>query len=240
MIKLLNNSYYKKITNRFLIVFVFLLWAMMPVDSMADGNQSLPSYDYQEITPTTWQQVSLTYHDQINGKNYQNKIQLLRPLQWLHDHGMDKVGHKIELSINEFGIDHVKATVTDIQPTTVDSTKLPLTNSSIVIGKFTRYAKVVNTYTFKDSQGNIQTVNATPNHPFYVTDKKAYVAIDKVSSTDNLIDDKGQTVKLICPTNKTTHCGRLYNTDGQPTIVYNLEVYRRHHYFVGDTGIFGA
>ena len=199
-----------------------------------------PSYDKIPITPRTWQEVDLSYSDIIKGKSYPAEIKLLRPIEWLEENGMDKVGNEVNLSIPEFGVVNVQATVTAIKPTTLDTSKTDWSkiDSRPVIGTFKRYARVVNTYTFKDlSTGKISSINATPNHPFYVKNKNKFIPIENVSPTDQLINSSGQPIKLICGKGQNSHCGRIYNIDGTPVPVYNLEIYQRHVYFVGNTAI---
>ena len=196
----------------------------------------LPSYDILPITPETWQQVNLSYSDVINGKIYPAEIKLLRPTKWLEDNGMDEVGNKIHLSISEFGVENVSAIIISITATTIDTSQIDLSamNSRPVIGAFKRYAEEVRTYIFKDANDHIEEITATPKHPFYVKNKSQFVAIEDVSPTDQLINSSGQTVKLICNKNQINHCGKLYNTDGKPVPVYNLEVYKEHVYYVGN------
>ncbi|WP_203249644.1 MULTISPECIES: Hint domain-containing protein [Cysteiniphilum] len=217
------------------VVSVILLFILSTLVYAIDFKA--PSYDKIPITSRTWQEVDLSYTDIIKGKSYPAEIKLLRPIEWLEENGMDKVRNEVNLSIPEFGVVNVKAIVTAIKPTTLDTSKIDWSkmDSRPVIGKFKRYASVVKTYTFKDiATDEINTINATPNHPFYVKNKDKFVPIDDVTSTDQLVNDRGQTVKLICDKGKSSQCGKSYNTNGKPVAVYNLEVYQRHVYFVGD------
>ncbi len=148
-----------------------------------------PSYDSIPITPKTWKEVDLSYFSVINGKRYQNSIDLLRPITWLHQHGMDKVGNTITLSLLKFGINRVKAYVVAIKLTKVDTRGVNWSKRGFrpVIGTFKRYALDVRTYTFRDSKGHIDHIHATPNHPFYVQNKHGFVAIEDVKDTDVLV-----------------------------------------------------
>jgi hypothetical protein len=153
-------------------------------------------------------------------------------------HGMNKIGNKIILSISEFGINDIHVTVIALKPTKLDTSKIDWSKrkSRPAIGTFKRYAPVVNTYTFKDlSRGEISKINATPNHPFYVKNKTEFIAIEDVSPTDELVDQTGKQVRLVCHNGKSDHCGKLYNA--KPVPVYNLEVYKKHVYYVGCDGI---
>ena len=231
-------------TNKIFMAFVFLFFPinlMFVNSSFANPtNIDVPNYDSISITPDTWQQVELSYSDIINDKKYPAEVKLLRPIKWLQENGMDKVGNEVTLSIPEFGVVNVKARVTAIKSVTLDTSKIDWSkmNSRPVIGMFKRYAPVVKTYTFKDlSTGDISTINATPNHPFYVKNKGKFMPIEGVAPTDQLINSSGQPIKLICGKGQNSHCGKLYNTNGKPVPVYNLEVYQKHVYFIGKSKI---
>ena len=219
----------------FILILTLLLFSLTPLAQAADKN---PSYDNIPITPKTWQEVDLSYHDIINGKSHPASIQLLRPIAWLERHGMHKVGNNVTLSIPEFGINAIHAQVTAIKPTRLNTSNIDWSTRDTrpVIGKFKRYAPVVKTYRFRNfSTGKVSIVHATPNHPFYVKNKHAFVPINKVSMHDDLVSDSGESIKLLCPYYKRSHCGQSYNKKPMP--VYNLEVYQKHVYFVGTNNI---
>ena len=201
----------------------------------AVNHEQLPSYDIIPITPETWQQVELSYSDIINGVEYPAEIKLLRPIKWLKENGMDKVGNEVALSIPEFGIENVAAKVTAIKQATLNTSKMDLSamDSRPVVGTFKRYAEDVRTYKFKDEQGNVEEITATPDHHFYLKNKDEFIKIDEVLSSDELVNQFGQEVKLVCPVGKKSSCGEQYNKDGKPVVVYNLEIYREHVYYVG-------
>ncbi|WP_440994748.1 polymorphic toxin-type HINT domain-containing protein [Cysteiniphilum litorale] len=199
------------------------------------ASAQVTNYDLMSITPKTWQQVTLNYTDQIDGQPYPAEIKLLRPIKWLEENGIDQVGKRSTFSLPEFGIDQVEVTVTDITDTKVD-TKADdwrKEKTKTVISTFKRYAQDVRTYTFIDEKGNIEQINATPNHPFYVVNQQAYIAIDEVAANDVLISQLGKKIRLLCPIGKVVRCGEQFNNDGKPVLVYNLEVYQQHIYYVG-------
>ncbi|WP_192483020.1 MULTISPECIES: polymorphic toxin-type HINT domain-containing protein [Cysteiniphilum] len=199
------------------------------------ASAQAPSYDLISITPKTWQQVTLNYVDLIDGRSYLAEIKLLRPSKWLEENNIDQVGKRSIFSLPEFGIDQVEVTVTNITDTRVDTKDIDWRKekTKTVTGTFKRYAKDVRTYGFKDENGNIEQINATSNHPFYVVNKQAYVAIDELTVSDELVSQLGKAVKLVCPVDKNSSCGERYNKNGKPVVVYNLEVYRDHVYYVG-------
>jgi hypothetical protein len=214
---------------------ILVLLALFTFKLTFSSSYELPSYDLEPITPEAWRQVELTYSDVIKGKEYPAEIKLLRPIDWLKDNGIDEVGNKAVFSLPEFGVESVEVEVVSVLPTTVDTSRVDwaVEKSRPVIGKFKRYAEDVRTYTFRDASGNVETINVTPNHPFYVKNKGEFVAIDDVASSDELIDQLGKSIKLSCPLGKEISCGEQYNKSGKPVVVYNLEVYKNHVYFVG-------
>ena len=225
--------------NQFILFTLLLLLSLFTPNYSLANNQAEkpPNYDLIAITPKTWQQVKLKYSDVINGKKYPAEIKLLRPIKWLQENSMNKVGSEVNLSIPEFGVMNVKATVTAIKPNTLDTSEIDWStqDSRPVITIFKRYAPVVKTYAFRDlGTGEISTINATPNHPFYVKNKGKFMPIEDVAPTDQLVNSSGQTIKLICDKGQNSHCGKAYNTDGDPVPVYNLEIYQQHAYFVGN------
>ncbi len=103
---------------------------------------SNPGYDNVPITPATWEEVDLKYSSLLNGKRYQNTINLLRPIIWLHQHGMDEVGNTVTLSLPKFGIHHIKAYVTGIKLTKLDTRGMNWSRMDLrpVISRSKRYA----------------------------------------------------------------------------------------------------
>ncbi|WP_154648735.1 polymorphic toxin-type HINT domain-containing protein [Fangia hongkongensis] len=189
-----------------------------------------------QVENLQWRVIKLEYIDTINNKKYPAEIKLLRPLSWLKAHHIEKVGDKLNLSISEFGINQVNATVTKLTPSTLDITEFDYSKETArpVIGIFKRYAKTVNTYTFQDRNGKVEQIHATPTHPFYVINKKRFIAIDQLSSQDHVLSADGEEVQLVCPKGKLSHCGQRYNKYNKPILVYNIEVYQAHNYYVGD------
>ncbi|WP_440994393.1 polymorphic toxin-type HINT domain-containing protein [Cysteiniphilum litorale] len=208
--------------------FISMLFLTLPLVSSAHN------YDATDINPTSWKQVELKYSDIIDGKAYPAEIKLLRPIQWLEENGIDQVGKRAVFSLPEFGIDQVEVTVTDITDTRVDTKDIDwhMGKTKIVIGTFKRYAQDVRTYAFKDEKGNIEQINATPNHPFYVVNQQAYVAIDDIEDRNELISQSGQKVRLVCFDVNQKSCGKRVSNQ-VPVMVYNIEVVAQHIYYVG-------
>ncbi len=221
---------------------------------------TLPNYDSQAITPDTWKEIDFIYYDDFPYRvSYSNKvisgcqktvntqqkfilhctehIHLLRPktlikrLQQLQkQHGW------VPINIREFGINNVHGYITAIKTIALNTTGIDInkSKSSPVIAIFERHTLTVRTYTFKNIKtGTISIINATPEHRFYVTNKKAFESIQTIDSDDRLINAKGDQIKLLCKNDKKNHCGVEYNRAKVPVAVYNLEIYRKHQYFSG-------
>jgi hypothetical protein len=177
------------------------------------------SYDQEDITPQSWQEVDLNYKHKINSKDYIEQAKLLRPTTWLEQYHLDKIGRLVEVHESDVGID---ATVKVI---TLKSSKLFFSsqnnqNSHPVIGTFLKYSDDVWSYTF--SNGEI--IEATSNHPFYDVEQQQYIPIGNIKlNGDHLLSDKGTKVQL---SSKTKHNKGV-------EAVYNIEVYQSHNYFVG-------
>lgn len=100
-----------------------------------------------------------------------------------------------------------------------------------VIGVFLRHANNVTDYIFKDEAGNLETIQATPEHPFYSIDRHDYIAIGQIWSDsgkyngrEQLKTDNSNNVILV---NAKPHNGKV-------EAVYNFEVYKSHNYLVGN------
>ncbi len=226
----------------------------------SSDRQPLPSYDNQPITPNTWEEVDFTYtddfpyqsaypHKTITGCekfiNTEGKpvlcctehMNLLRPKALVKQWQQEQQHHGwVPITIKEFGINDVHGHITAIKPTHTDTTKINLRARAIrpVIATFERHTLNVRTYTFKDQKtGKLSVVDATPNHKFYVENKKIFESIQDVSPNDQLLSDNGDAIQLICANNQSSHCGKVYDPQKRPVRVYNLEVYRQHRYFVG-------
>ncbi len=221
---------------------------------------SLPNYDYQIITPDTWKEIDFIYYDDFPYRSfYSNKvipdckkhinsqqklvlrcterINLLRPKilvdRWQR---LQKLYGWVPVNIKEIGINNVHGYITAIKATTLNTTIANLTKcqSSPVITTIERHTLTIRTYTFKNIKtGVISVINVTPEHRFYVTNIQAFEPIQMIDSDDRLINAAGNEVKLLCNGSRINHCGVKFNRSKVPVAVYNLEIYRKHRYFVG-------
>lgn len=169
----------------------------------------------------------------------QAQVKLTRPsslvAQWQQQQTSD--GYFI-FNEPELGAVNVHAQITEVSPGINPASITPVNpKARPVTGIFIKYASDVRQYTFRDEvTGHLSTINATPNHPFYVTNAHKYKAVGDLSYTDHLINLSGHLISLVCPAGKNRHCGRPWHA-GRIGPVYNLEVYQQHRYFAGEAQI---
>ena len=174
-------------------------------------------------------------------------IMLLRPgkviKHWLKE--QRQAGY-INLTIKEFGLINTRAYISAIKPAFISKKcHLKLFSKSnnpmelsCVTGRFKRHVNNVESYTFKHSvTGQTETIHATPNHLFYVKNRKHFIALDEITPTDELLTLSGHKMRLLCPEGKKTHCGINWKKHNI-SAVYNLEVYKEHGYFTGNSKIY--
>ena len=158
-------------------------------------------------------------------------IILLRPGnivdQW--NHFQKKNGYLL-FTMKELGLVNIHAhMVTVMLPRSMasgmNSSGIP---AGIITGIFLKHTLDVRQYTLENTKSHIRsTLTVTPEHPVYVNNKKAFIPIDSVTSHDQL---SSKNVHLLCQ--EPGLCGIPYHPGG-PTGVYNIEVHKKHTYFVG-------
>ena len=169
------------------------------------------------------------------------QVHLLRPEKIIqHWKRMQTRNGFIKFSLPEFGINHVKAIITEaISPPVnkIPSGRFRGSHTDIITGTFIRHATSVGTYHFKEEKtGRTVSINVTDNHRFYVKNKHAFIPIKMISPGDQMITATGNIIRLLCTGDKLHDCGQPYTT-AQTTMVYNVETDHRHMYFAGDTAI---
>jgi len=189
----------------------------------ADVNDRLnmpgwQSYDYQYITPETWQIGTFEIRE-ANGDIV--NVEANRPHTWYNENNVNAIGDKAHFYMPEIGING-DATLLSIRPTTINTTNLGLNEQGQVdrpvITTFKRIAPVVFDYYFSD--GGI--ISATPEHPFFSVDRNAYIAVGELQLGEQVMTAGEKVVKFIAGKQRDK---------GEP--VYNFEVWREHNYFVG-------
>ena len=141
----------------------------------------------------------------------------------------------VTLNFPEFGLTAIQAHITAITPSVMDINGLNPSHShkNFITSIFIRHVLDVRQYTFKNIKGTYDKINVTPEHLFYVKNKHAFMPVSQISMHDRLITDNGAEVRLACHKNRQNCCSQSYMS-GQIKPVYNLEVYNKHTYFVGD------
>ncbi|MGV3278356.1 hypothetical protein ACFX5K_01750 [Rickettsiales bacterium LUAb2] len=185
-------------------------------------------------------EIDFTYTNVVNNKTYTEKATLLRDKAWLAENNIHKAGDTLILNIPEFGVINAKATAKEVKSTNLNPIKAYTNNQSMVTGKFKHYSTDVREYILKDiKSGSIQTIQATPNHAFYVQNRTAFnkalneqshfIEIQNITPNDKLINEAGNVVQLVCDNNI---CGKQLVTNNKPIAVYNLEIFKQHQYLV--------
>ena len=138
------------------------------------------------------------------------------------------------LTMDGFGIKNVHGYIKKIKSLPFELFSVPgkKTKAGTVTGRFIRHVIDVRKYCFKNrTTGKISSVLSTRNHPFYVKNRGGFIPVEEISSEDEMIQKDGQIVKMNCSVPNDGHC-RTQRTDSIVP-VYNLEVARKHTYFVG-------
>lgn len=200
---------------------VILLLAGIMLSNKVIANES---YDKVPITPQTWEEVDLTYTNTISSKDYIEQANLLRPINWIKQHHLDRVGATVHLTAGEIDR-NIDVKVIAIKPTNLNYANNKFDGNKPVISTFIKHSNDVWEYTFKDKKnGGTEKIEATSNHPFYSIDRHDYIPIGQVKKGEHL---KSNNDKEIVLTSKVKH------NNGIET-VYNFEVYQTHNYAVGN------
>ena len=156
-----------------------------------------------------------------------NKKQLLSWQQEQKQHGF------IDLYLPKIGIMHEKVKIAKIKKVTPQA--LINKNQHLVIAIYMRYAHALK-YKIKDTNtGVIVEITATPEHKFYETTYKKFIAISKLGPDNTLLSASNHYLKIICNNNRQNNCGTVALNSLQKT--YNIEVKKAHNYFVDNIKI---
>ena len=216
--------------------------------------------DKNPYSDTSWVKLTLIYyHDifcseecrkyiidgcskitgQLNKLMCREEVQLIRPeiLAETWNKRQYQQGY-IDLTIKESGIEHVKAHIISIIPFIPKSPRKGSGDVSAqwVTGLFKRHVLNVVYYTFKNiNTGEISGIHATPDHEFYLKNRRTFLPVREITEKDILITGKGDNVKLVKSNVNTGMTGD--NKVNIPVLTYNLEIWKKHTYFVGSYGI---
>ena len=157
----------------------------------------------------------------------------------------------ILLDMPEMGIHHVKAHIIAVKTASefnginisysTGNHVQPADSVRPVTGVFIRHVTNVSQYVLQSIKtGRISTVNATPEHRFYVSNRQAFIPISEVSLSDRLITDAGDKIRMIAVIRDGEQ--KQHNDKGDYSgilnTVYNLEVSKKHTYFAGNLRVF--
>ena len=165
----------------------------------------------------------------------EESVSLLRPLHIIKawQQQQSKMGF-FSLKIKEFGVKNAHGYIKN----KLTSFNLPsiceknTTIGSYITGKFIRHAVNVRKYRFKNRiTGKLSSIRSTPDHPFYVRNRRRFIPLEAISPEDEMVQKNGQIVQMICSSPHGTHCGA--GSKGSIVSVYNLEIAKKHTYFVG-------
>ena len=138
----------------------------------------------------------------------------------------------LPLTIKEFGIKNVRGYIKKNKsvPLNISPPYGQNTEARSVIGRFVRHVTDVRKYQFRNTvTGKLSSILATPNHPFYVKNRRRFIPLEAILSEDEMVQRNGQIIKMIC--SYGSHCGAQAK-EGIVS-VYNLEIAQRHTYFLG-------
>ncbi len=179
--------------------------------------------DYEEITPFTWKWVDIVIE---NEDGSQTEMSLRRPNRWLKQNNLTSKGESIYISMPEMMITGT-GKVNNIRPSLIDTrlhdfewdetghTRRPIT------GKFKRSPTEIWNFTF--TNGDV--IGATLNHPFFSARDDFYKPIGQFEIGESVILSNGLKERL----------RHKQKRPGEEPVI-NLEVWRDHNYFVGDSG----
>ena len=175
-------------------------------------------YDYLDITPETWQVGKFVITEEDGNVV---EIEANRPKKWFESLGVEKIGNSTFLVMEEFGV-YGNAELLELKRTVIETRNFKLNENEKVdrpvITTFKRVANEISDYTFS----NGQVISCTPNHPFYSSDRQAYIPVGELSFGETVQTAGDREVKFI--RGKAREKGEY---------VYNFEVWREHNYFVG-------
>ena len=178
-------------------------------------------YDYLDITPETWQ-VGEFVITEDDGSVVE--IEANRPKTWFEDYELKEKGDKAFIVIEEMGIADY-AVLQEMRFTHIDTRAFALNEEGKVdrpvITTYKRIANEISDYTFS----NGQIISCTPNHPFYSSDRQAYLPVGELTFGEVVQTSGDREIKFI---------GGKAREKGEH--VYNFEVWREHNYYVGFEG----
>ncbi|MDQ6955650.1 MAG: Hint domain-containing protein [Mariprofundaceae bacterium] len=185
--------------------------------SIAMSASEISRIDKEPVSYKTWNQASFLI---LKADGSDLFIEILRPKWWFQKHQVEK-GKSIHLSLPEMGVSEL-AKVIDVKSLPDSFSEVP-NGGEIVTGKFThKNASVIDLFLENTPE---KPLGVTSNHPIWSIDRNGWV-----NAGDLRV---GETLKTI---NGVTKLIRRVEREGKHT-VYNLEIHRRHTFYVADAGV---
>ena len=162
-----------------------------------------------------------------------NSIQLLRPAvvvkQW--EKIQQQKGY-LPFTVQELGLINKHAHIEEVTISHINTSESTMP-AEMVTGIFSRYVLNTAIYTFLNMETGVHSrLIVTPNHPFYVKNKQAFIPIGTVSLRDRLVNDSGDEVQLLFSAYSGNH-DKKHALSRVPVRVYNIELHQKHIYFAG-------
>lgn len=204
----------------FLSVILIFLCSFIATSPLANASiamvtSEIDRIDKEPFSYQTWNQGSFLI-SKDDGSEL--SIELLRPKWWFKEHQI-LVGHDTHLSLPEMGVDG-SAKVLSVSVIPPSSNELQ-EDYEVVTGKFTHEnIKVIDLYF-----DNEKPLGVTVTHPFWSMGKGGWVDAGDLHLGESVKTIEG-TAKLVSREDR----------EGLHT-VYNLEVHRRHTFYVSDVGV---
>ena len=173
---------------------------------------------------------------QLNKLTCREEVQLIRPKKlaelWIKKQYQQ--GY-IDLTLKEASIEQTRAHIISIT-SSVPGRPGKDPNAQWVTGIFKRHALNPGDYIFKNTgTGQLSIIHATPNHGFYLKNRRAFLPVGNITEKDTLVTVDGNSVKLV---KSRANTGVIDDRKANiPVWTYNLEVWQKHTYFVGSDKI---
>ena len=135
---------------------------------------------------------------------------------------------------NEMNTDNNRAYIISITPFSQKNQAGYVSGNTLpVSGTFLHHVMNAKQYAFKDAHEVTEKITATPQHRFYLLNKRKFIPVKSVSSTDLMITSSGKVMHLADSKRYHLNAGNLK----KPILVYNIETNNKHTYFVGKNKI---
>ena len=215
----------------YFVLFLNFVFLKKSVALVIPGNDIV-------LSTGRWEEINIKIYDRFNPEKL-NIIALLRPAGYAHKHNMTLENKQKWL--RQMSLPAESSVVVTVKTLSFNDSfflkkRLRKPGNNIVTGIYIHDTDSVFTWVFKNRNGEIFTVHATKNHPFYVKELNKFLPLSQLTSAMTLTDDHHHAIRLVCPGGIVKNCSTPYHAEKMIT-VYNIEVNREHRYFVTDQHI---